>query len=470
MTRRLILSYVSITALVLILLEVPLGFAFARSERDGLRSDVQHDAFVLALRSEESLENTPDVAHEFLQPLAEQYQSDQGGRVVFVDARGLLVADSDPPDLASGAASEIGRDFSSRPEIRRALTGHEVTGERRSVTLGTDVLFVAVPIASGGELHGVVRVTYPLSFVNTRTNEVWTALAGIGGIVLALVSLVSVLLARSISRPLAALERGARALGHGDLATRIDVPDGPAELRSLARSFNHTAGQLERLVAAQQAFVADASHQLRTPLAALRLRLENLAGDAAAGARDDLRGAVDEVARLSELVDGLLELARVSQLESRPEAIDVAAVLRARREAWDALAAEREVTLDVGATATVAASVTGGRLEQVVDNLLNNALEVAPRGSTISMTAERVGDEVRVVVADEGPGMSEEQRARAFDRFWHEGPGGGFGLGLAIVRQLVESDDGRVSLEAAASGGLAVAISLPAALQGSAAI
>lgn len=469
MTRRLILSYVSITALVLILLEVPLGFAFARSERDGLRSDIQHDAFVLALRSEETLENTPEVAHELLQPLAEQYQSDQGGRVVFVDAQGLLVADSDPPDLASGAASEIGRDFSSRPEIRRALNGREVTGERRSDTLGTDVLFVAVPIASGGELHGVVRVTYPLSFVNTRTNEVWVALAGIGGIVLALVSLVSVLLARSISRPLAALERGARALGHGDLATRIDVPDGPAELRSLARSFNHTAGQLERLVAAQQAFVADASHQLRTPLAALRLRLENLAGDATTAARDDLRGAVDEVARLSELVDGLLELARVSQLESRPEAIDVAAVLRARREAWDALAAEREVTLDVGATAIVA-NVTGGRLEQVIDNLLNNALEVAPRGSTISMTAERVGDEVRVVVADEGPGMSDEQRARAFDRFWHEGQGGGFGLGLAIVRQLVESDDGRVSLEAAASGGLAVTISLPAALHGSAVV
>lgn len=469
MTRRLILSYVSITALVLILLEVPLGFAFARSERDGLRSDVQHDAFVLALRSEESLENTPEVAHELLQPLAEQYQRDQGGRVVFVDAQGLLVADSDPPDLASGAASEIGRDFSSRPEIRRALAGSEVIGQRRSDTLGTDVLFVAVPIVSGGDLHGVVRVTYPLSFVNQRTNEVWIALAAIGGIVLALVSLVSVLLARSLSRPLAALERGARALGHGNLATRIDVPDGPEELRSLARSFNHTAGQLERLVAAQQEFVADASHQLRTPLAALRLRLENLAGDETTGARDDLRGAVDEVARLSELVDGLLELARVSQLESRPEAVDVAAVLAARREAWDALAAEREVTLDVDAS-VVAANVTAGRLEQVIDNLLNNALEVAPPGSTISMSAERVADAVRVMISDEGPGMSEEQRARAFDRFWHEGPGGGFGLGLAIVRQLVESDDGLVSLETAASGGLAVTISLPAALEESAVV
>ena len=217
MRRRLIFSYVSITALVLILLAVPLGFAFARSERDGLRSDIQHDAFVLALRSEEALENTPEVAHETLQPLAEQYQREQGGRVIFVDSQGTLVADSEPPDLGTGGTSDLGRDFSSRPEIRRALAGREATGERRSDTLDADLLFVAVPIASGGELHGVVRVTYPLSFVNDRANEVWIALAGIGGIVLAIVLLVSVLLARSISRPLAALERGAQALGQGNL-------------------------------------------------------------------------------------------------------------------------------------------------------------------------------------------------------------------------------------------------------------
>ena len=462
MRRRLLLSYVSITALVLVVLAVPLGFAFARSERDGLRSDIQHDALVLALRSEEALENTREVAHETLQPLAEQYQRDQGGRVVFVDSQGTLVADSEPPDLGAGGTNDLGRDFSSRPEIRRALAGREATGQRRSDTLDTDLLFVAVPIASGGELHGVVRVTYPLSFVNARSNRVWVALVGIGGVVLAIVLLVSVVLARSITRPLAALERGARSLGQGNLDTRVDVPGGPTELRSLARSFNQTAGQLERLIAAQQEFVADASHQLRTPLAALRLRLENLAGDTADGAQDDLRSAVDEVGRLSALVDGLLELARVSQIESRPQAIDVAAVLRARSEAWEALATEREVTLRVEATAAVA-TATPGRLEQVIDNLLNNALEVAPPEAGITMTATRGDAGVRVVVADEGPGMSEERRARAFDRFWHEGEGDGFGLGLAIVRQLVESDEGSVTLAPAASGGLEVTISLPAA-------
>lgn len=460
MTRRLLVSYLSITTLVLVLLSVPLGFAFARSERDGLRSDIQHDAFVLALRSEEALENTPEVAHEILQPLAEQYQRDHGGRIVFVDPRGLLVADSEPPELDAGEADERGRDFSSRPEIRRALAGREVTGQRYSDTLGTDLMFVAVPIASGGELHGVVRVTYPLSFVNDRANNVWIALAGIGGVVLAIVLAVSIVLARSITRPLAELERGAKALGSGDLDARVEVPVGPAELRSLARSFNQTADQLERLVAAQEAFVADASHQLRTPLAALRLRLENAEGARGDGLDDDLDGAIEEVGRLSALVDGLLMLARVAHIESRPQAIDVGAVLGARRDAWEALASERAVTLRASGAGVMATS-TPGRLEQVIDNLLNNALEVAPSGSTISMAASVSGSDVRIVVSDEGPGMTEEQRARAFDRFWRDGEGIGFGLGLAIVRQLVESDGGVVTLAAAPSGGLEVTISLP---------
>ena len=462
MTRRLLVSYFSITVIVLILLEVPLGFAFARSERDGLRSDIQHDAFVLALRSEEALENAPADAHRDLQPLADEYEADHGGRVIFVDAHGSLVADSEPPDLAAGGSSQIGRNFSSRPEIRRALGGQDVTGTRHSDTLDTDLLYVAVPIASGGELHGVVRVTYPLSFVEHQSREVWVALAAIGGVILAVVLLVSILLARSISRPLAALERGAQALGRGELSTRVVVPDGPVELRSLARSFNQTGTQLEHLVSSQQEFVADASHQLRTPLAALRLRLENLTEETNDESRDDLRGAIDEVGRLSGLVDGLLELARVEHHESRPESVDVIEVLDGRRDAWSSFADEREVAISVAGEGALA-RVTPGRLEQVIDNLLNNALEVAPPGSAITMATEHSGRVIRVVVADDGPGMTAEQRARAFDRFWHEGRGGGFGLGLAIVRQLVEADGGSVTLDSSVSGGLEVTIELEAA-------
>ena len=381
---------------------------------------------------------------------------------MFVDSHGRVVADSDPP----GRRAAFGRSFRSRPEIRRALRGRDSTGQRYSHTLGLDVLYVAVPIATRGELHGAVRITYPLSFANERIRDSWLVLAAVGGVVLVIVFAVSVVLARSMARPVAAMERGALALGRGELDTRVAVPAAPHELHALAQSLNSTAARLEQLLGAQEAFVADASHQLRTPLAALRLRLENLERESSNAGRDDIEGALDEVNRLSALVDGLLELARVGQHGSSPVPIDARELVAARRDAWAALAEERGVSIVVDADDAVLLA-TPGRLEQVLDNLLNNALEVAPAGSAIVVSATRTHGAVRVSVADAGPGLTSEQRDRAFDRFWragdHDNERGGFGLGLAIVRQLVVADGGEVTLGASSSGGLEVLVVLPAA-------
>jgi signal transduction histidine kinase len=468
MTRRLIVSFVSLTALVLVLLEVPLGFTFATAERDRLETSVQHDAFALALRSEELLEQAEagedaPAAAAGLQELADEYEQEQGGRVVFVDAEGDLLADSQPPELP-GARPAEGRSFRSRPEIRAALAGDETTGTRHSNTLDEDLLYVAVPIATGGALHGAVRITYPLSFVNERIRDTWLVLAGVGAIVLVAVSLVSVLVARSLTRPLASLEAGAESLGRGALDTRVEVPPGPHEVVTLAHAFNTTAARLEQLLDAQQAFVADASHQLRTPLSALRLRLENLQSAVPVAETADVEGALEEVGRLSMLVDGLLELARAEGHGSAPADVDVHELATRRRDAWAALAEERDVRIEIDMRSPLPARATPGRLEQVLDNLMNNALEVAPRGSTIRVGARREGDRVHVTVSDQGPGMSTEQRSRAFDRFWRvdADDSSGFGLGLAIVRQLVVSDGGDVSLEDAPGGGLTATVSLPA--------
>jgi signal transduction histidine kinase len=181
----------------------------------------------------------------------------------------------------------------------------------------------------------------------------------------------------------------------------------------------------------------------------------------------DALGALDEVNRLSVLVDGLLELARAEKLGSSPEPIDASALVMARRDAWAAFAEEHDVRIDVRVDGA-AVMATPGRLDQVLDNLLNNALEVAPPGSAVEVFAVRAGDLVRLGVSDAGPGLDEQQRARAFDRFWSSGDdsvdgGSGFGLGLAIVRQLVVADGGGVTLGSSATGGLEVTIALPAA-------
>ncbi|MDQ1444641.1 MAG: hypothetical protein QOI20_1105, partial [Acidimicrobiaceae bacterium] len=366
MTRRLLLGYVSLTLFVLVVLEIPLGITFARFERTSLRAGVRRDAAALALAAEEPLQTgqgRPLVA------LVAQYHQRTAGRAVIVDVQGNVRADSDP--LRDGP-----RNFSSRPEIDAALANREVVGHRHSDSLRTNLLYVAVPVASGGVVRGAVRVTYPESFVEARVRRGWLVLAGVGLSVLAFVYLLSIQLARSVTRPLRELELAAGRMGEGELDARVAVLQGPPELRVLAHSFNETADKLERLVDQQRRFAADASHQLRTPLAALRLRLENVeaevdaavtrgrgaatatasgAGAATAAAAastelsDDIQGAIAEVHRLSRLVDGLLALARAERSDAGVGAgrvpVDVAAIVAEAGVRWQPLVEEHGVTL-----------------------------------------------------------------------------------------------------------------------------
>ena len=457
MRRRLLLSYLSITIFVLLVLEIPLGIAYARSERDRLSSGLQHDALALSIQAEESIEAGDT---QVLHALATRYQDRFGGRVVIVSKNGSLLADSDPTPSGSDAP----RNFSSRPEFRDALRGKEVHGTRHSDTLGQTLLYFAVPIVNNQQPLGALRVTLPTSFVDARIRRSWLVLAGVGLVILVLVFLVSLRLARQVTKPVEELANAASQLGHGALDTRAPVPRGPPELQNLAESFNQTAARLEDLVMSQQAFVADASHQLRTPLAALRLRLENLERDLEdqGQANEDVAGSLAEAARLSRLVDGLLELARAERGVTAAEPVELAEVIDGRVDAWSALAGERGVELVTSVDSLWVASGPG-RLEQILDNVLANAIEVSPRGSRIQVTAAPNNGAVELRVDDEGPGMSAESRARAFDRFWRPVGAertGGAGLGLAIVHSLVAADGGEVTLQASESGGLAVVMEL----------
>jgi signal transduction histidine kinase len=448
--RRLLLSYLAVGVLVLALLAVPLAVSYAHNERQDLADKVERDAVALATLVEDALESGTAVPPR-IGAVASDYDAETGGRVVIVDRTGARVVDTAP----TGS-----RDFSSRPEIAAALAGRVATGTRGSRTLGTDMLFVAVPVASAGSVHGAVRITYPTAAVESQIHRYWWLLAGIAAAVLAVTAAIAAVLARWITRPLEGLERAADAIGAGDLAARAD-PTGPPEVRRLAETFNATAAKLDTLVRSQDAFVADASHQLRTPLAALRLRLENLDRDVTDPGKPELEAALAEVERLSALVDALLRMARADRAATTPEPTDLEPLVRERLAAWTPLADERQVTLDAGVEPHLAALATAGRTEQVLDNLLANALDVAPVGSTVAVTAEPRNGWVELHVTDEGPGMGVAERDRAFDRFWRDRlDDEGFGLGLAIVRRLVTADGGEVELRAAPTGGVDAVVRL----------
>ncbi|RDI73810.1 Histidine kinase-, DNA gyrase B-, and HSP90-like ATPase [Gaiella occulta] len=457
MTRRLVLSYLSLTVVVLAILEVPLGVINARSEQARLSAKVERDAVTIASLAESTVEGDAATANmTALRELARRYAADTGGRVVITGRRGLALVDSAAGGRGTGT-------FATRPEFRAALRGDVATGVRPSHTLGYDLLYVAVPIASGGVVHGAVRVTYPTSELDRHVRNYWLALAGIAGIALVASTLLGLSFARWIRRPLAGLETAAAAAGAGDLSARAPVPGAPPELRQLALEFNDMVARVDGLVAAQRDFVADASHELRTPLTALRLRLENLERHVGDGGGASLAAAVAEVERLSGLVDALLALARADAGVAPAEIVDLAAAARARVEAWQSTAAGR-VRLRLDAGPPVTARAGGFRVAQIVDNLLSNALRAAPQGSTVTATVRRTGPRAELRVRDEGAGMSDEQKARAFDRFWRAGSGGGggSGLGLAIVRRLVEVDGGTIELRDAPGGGLEAVVRLPA--------
>lgn len=455
MSRRILVGYLGLVVVVLIALEVPLGVQFARNEQRTLETKVEHDATTIASIAPDTLRRPTPARLRTIAAIAYRYRRNTGGRVVIVNRKGIAVIDTNA--RGNGVTS-----FASRPEIAKALRGDVAAGTRNSVTLHTRLLYVAVPVAANGRIDGAARITYPTSAVDSRVRRYWLVLVAIAAIVIGVAVVVGFAIAHFIVKPMRELEVAAKAVGSGDLTARAPEDEGPPEIRSLAAVFNETVAKLEQLLASQQEFVADASHQLRTPLTALRLRLENLARDVAPPGRAELDGAVAEVARLASLVEALLALARADTRREPAGRVDIDEVVRERVRAWSALAEERGLRLSAALADGLAARTAAERLRQVLDNLLENAVEASPEGGTITVETRAVPPWVELRVRDEGPGLTPLERERAFDRFWRSRDGEGSGLGLAIVRRLVEQDGGNVALLEAPEHGLDAVVSLRA--------
>jgi signal transduction histidine kinase len=421
-----------------------------RSERERFESTIERDASVIATYVVNDLANG---SGRDLQPIALDYSTRTGGRVVITDARGLSVADSDSgPTL-------VPAEFGSRPEVSAALFGRRVTGHRFSTTLGSGLTYVAVPVASSGVVHGAVRITYSSSAVDRAVRDRLVALAISAAIGLGAAVMVAWAMARSLNRPLAGLRDTTIALARGDLSARADESDGPRELRDVAQSFNAMADRIDELVGTQRSFVADASHQLRTPLTALRLRLDQLRSEQTGS--EAIAAAFEETGRLQRIVEGLLTLARGDGARPDRHGVDAAALVAERAEMWGPLADEVGVSL-VTSVPDVRALAQTGALEQVLDNLLDNAIDHAPSASVVEVRGWVEGIWLELSVIDHGPGLDAEEQQRAFDRFFRgrHPTSGGSGLGLSIVQQLVTASGGSVELVPTDGGGLTVVIRL----------
>jgi signal transduction histidine kinase len=415
---------------------VPLALNLRDRVDSEVRAQARSQADVVAATASDMLDRGSRVR---LQRLAQTAAASVSGRVLIVDRAGSVLADS-------AGAGELGADYSLRPEIGAALKGDAYQRVRHSDTLNTDLLATGVPIIHSGRPNGAVRVTQSVAAVHRAVRRTLGGLALIAGVVLALGLLAGVVIARQISRPMRRLTQAAREIAHGDLDHRAPV-EGSAEQRSLAQSFNEMTDKLSRAVTTEKRFVADASHQLRTPLTGLRLRLEEAShAETPAEAEPDLRESMREVDRLAGMVDELLALSRAQNGSGPGSELDPVAIADDGVARWQAAARERGVEL-VRAHDRAPARVFGAApdAERALDSLIENAIVYSPHGRVRVRVDRR-----EIEVLDDGPGLGSGEEEQVFERF-HRGTAGragasGTGLGLSIARQLAERWGGEVTL------------------------
>ena len=441
---------------MLVLAIVSLGVPLALSLRDRVNAEVHSEALnqadVLAATSADLL--SPPSAAE-LSALVHSSEGSVRGRVLIVNAQGRVLADSAGP-------STLGSSYLSRPEIAAALRGRSVQDQRASHTLGKDILATAVPVLRGGGTIGAVRITQSVAAVQQAVRGTIAKLALVAGTVLLLGLLAGGLIARQVALPLRRLEGAARRLAGGELSARA-VVEGSSEQRSLGRSFNEMADRVQRLIGAQREFVADASHQLRTPLTALRLRLEEIrATGLGPRAQAELDAGTAEVDRLAAIVNELLVLSRAEERELRGEDVDLSDAAGRAAERWRASAEARSLTLAFGGDDLGTVWCARADVDRALDVLIDNALRYSPPGGAVVLT----GGHGRIEVSDRGPGLALGEDELVFERF-HRGRAGrqgpsGSGLGLAIARSLARAWHGDATLASRPGGGAVAVLEFPA--------
>ena len=351
------------------------------------------------------------------------------------------------------------------PMIDAALRNQPAPALDDVLPWSTSDVLLARPIGIGSRVVGAVVMRASVRAAAADVAGGWAVI--LAGAFAALVGcvLLTLVLARWVLRPLAELSRGLGAVAAGQPHAHVRGRDGPRELRELASSFNRMSDAVSSAAEQQRRLISDASHQLRNPLAALRLRVDSLAPRVVSDGQASYQSAVAEVERLESLLDGLLAMAHAEHTATRlavsaePDTCLAAAVVLDRLDFWSIAASEAGVSLEHGDLDTsIEVRCPEHDLSQVLDVVLDNAIKYGGSRVAVSCSAEAI------TVTDNGPGLSAEELPMSTTRFWRprrNGHPSGSGLGLPIAERLVTARGGRFSLQTGQSGGLTVTIELP---------
>ncbi|MEW2552840.1 HAMP domain-containing sensor histidine kinase [Streptomyces zhihengii] len=327
---------------------------------------------------------------------------------------------------------------------------------------GSRRLVVASPVVRDGDVVAVVFTDSPTGQLRSEVLRGWLLIAAGEAAAMLVAVGAAFRLTGWVLKPVRVLDAATHDIATGRMNSRVAAAGGPPELRRLARSFNEMADNVEEVLEQQRAFVADASHQLRNPLAALLLRIELLALELPEG-NAEIASVRTEGKRLAQVLDDLLDLALAEHASADLRLTDIGALAAERVGAWRPLAEEKGVRL-TGDTGAVTAWADPIALSSALDAVIDNALKFTPRGETVTVEAGASGDTACVVVADHGPGLTDDELARIGDRFWRSGRHQnvrGSGLGLSISRALLTAGGGSIGYAANEPHGLRVTVTVP---------
>lgn len=399
----------------------------------------------------------------------EAHHSLYGEGVVIVDRSGRAVSEvglglTDPgvsaaADAALRNATDIGPDLMLGP-------------------WSDDPVLLGRPVGTGTGVAGAVVMRASTASAAADVAAAWWGVLTRAVLLAVVCVALALLVARWVARPVGKLTRGIRAIAAGRPGRPIATDEGPTELRELAAAFNRMSGAVAISAEQQQRLVADTSHQLRNPLAALRLRVDVLEMHLDEQAHEAYTSTVAELDRLESLLDDMLDLASAESRATEAaagvedgrcsESCEVSAAVTERLEVWEPLAEQAGVRLQASVGASPAeAAISASELAQVLDVLVDNAVKYGGEGSTVAVGYRSTLEGLVLWVRDDGPGLAPEDLARATERFWRSRdarPERGSGLGLAIADRIADSRGGSLTLEAGPQGrGLMVTLRLPLA-------
>jgi signal transduction histidine kinase len=450
---RIVLVVLSLLAVVA--LAIPLALTLANSRTATLAAE--RDRQLAALADAAAVPDTP------LQRLVDRYHQVYG--------EGLLVVDADEQAQASSGlgVSDPGVATAARNTLVDAPASQWapiMPWDRRS-------LMATAGIRQDGELVGAVVLAVDSAAARRDIARSWLWVAAGCLVVLMVAAIVARALTRWVLRPLDGLERAVAEMTEGVAGPPADVA-GPPELRHYTSAFNTMAQVVRASLERQRRLVADASHQLRNPLAAVRLRADSLADSVTESGQPTYQSMTGELDRLENLLGQLMRLARAEQVSgsrqvglsaTAGESTNLGDVIAERIAFWQPVAEDKDAQLlDRSNHSDLSVQVARHDVDQLLDVALDNALRYAGRAATVTVSTRQTDETAELIVSDDGSGLPDEDLSRASARFWRgKDDGAGTGLGLAIAAEIAAGHGGTVGVEKAPEGGLLVRFRLPVA-------